>query len=377
MDSVHNISTPSDLIRQLQPILLQAQHKTDVSAIFEEEQDIPSNSTSLSNVLSGEEDLTNIQILQENSGLSSNIFPVQVNAILEYILTYMQSQNANAINSSDSFESFNMISDLDDQKKCIPKLQELLVLVAKMLKEQSEKNDFGYLSSAQTAGTSNQVLFNNNCNGSLPSSKEGTLNNMGINEKLTSFLVSECVKNNITLQSTQVSENNGSSLLEEAITELVQIAGSVKSNNVADAANFSGLEKVATTDSSADLLTLKLQDLQLAHDFLSEKFSKERLYYNNEITVKESELRNLKKNIMTKDEEIKKLKEENNLLKIDLKDSKPVSPYVDQAENINLLTSPGSITSNSSESINILRAEFKNQLNKIKDYYESELEKLR
>ncbi|OBA28562.1 hypothetical protein HANVADRAFT_61082 [Hanseniaspora valbyensis NRRL Y-1626] len=395
MERFHNITSSSDLIRQLQPILLQTKKSQSISLSGAIEDQGPSNSTTILTQQSDEDDddddddeeegdLTNIELLQEqNNFLGNGKIPIQVNVILEYILSYMEKQgkqNSSAIDFSNSYE---LISELEGDNVNVSKLQELLVLVTKIVKEQAEQINLGNSinnPSPQSARHSNLVLLDNISNSNLLSSKEGTLNPNNAIEQLTSLLVSECVKNNIILQSTQTGSANSYGLLENAIKELVQIVSSSSSNR--KDINLSNgtpkLEKISTNDSaSPELLALKLQDLQLAHDFLSEQFSKERLIYNNEVTIKERQLYNYKKANEDKDKEIESLKAQLQSLKSEMKEQKPVTPYSENDENINLLSSPGSITSNDSESINILRTEFKNKLNKIQDYYQAELEKLR
>lgn len=396
MDTFHNITSSSDLIRQLQPILLQTKKSQSISLSGAIEDEGPSNSTTILTHQSEEGDqddndddeeegdLTNIELLQEqNNFLGNSKIPIQVNVILEYILSYMEKQGKQNSSTIDFSNSYELISELEGDNVNVSKLQELLVLVTRIVKEQAEQINLGNSinnPSPQSARHSNLVLLDNISNSNLLSSKEGTLNPKNAIEQLTSLLVSECVKNNIILQSTQTGSANSYGLLENAIKELVQIASAANSNH--KDINLSNgtpkLEKISTNDSaSPELLALKLQDLQLAHDFLSEQFSKERLLYNNEVTIKERQLYNYKKANEDKDREIESLKAQLESLKSEMKEQKPVTPYSENDENINLLSSPGSITSNDSESINILRTEFKNKLNKIQDYYQAELEKLR
>lgn len=193
-------------------------------------------------------------------------------------------------------------------------------------------------------------------------------------DKLFSFLISECVVNNVTLKSTQNNNGNEYTILENSIKELIQrISTNQNDNNV----NDKGMVYSTVTDD--DDLKLKLEDLQLAHDFLSQKFSKERLHYNNDITIKEKQISNVNKQLKEKNLEIKRLNEAIEELKASKgNNSKPITPYNEDHENFNyIINSPSSISSNNSETINVLKTEFKSQLNKMRDHYEMELEKLR
>lgn len=384
MDTLNNITSSSDLIKYLQPILLQAAPQQSASLLesseHEHQQSTSCNTSDLifNEEYTDDEDLTNVQLLQESNTLMENgKIPIQINVIIEYILTYMEKQSPMHEVQQDCDNSYALISDLEKNPSSISKLQDLLVFMANLLKGQTNQMEaYSNVCSTSPPSTrhSNLVLMDNLV-GSGGNSRDFSVSNGTAIEELTSLIVSECVKNNIVLEATKVNSNEGYNLLDSAIKELVQKVADFKSKDISSGAESPNLEKTSTRDSSADL-ALKLQDLQLAHDFLSEKFSRERLYYNKEITAKEKQMLSYKKDAENMSNEIKNLKEKVEHLKIGAKEPKVVTPHFENDENTGLLNSPESITSNNSESINVLKTEFKNQLNKIRNYYEAELEKL-
>lgn len=381
MDTLNNITSSSDLIKYLQPILLQATPQQSAS-LFDSTGHEHSAGGNASDVILNEEytddeDVTNLQLLQESNSLENGKIPIQINVILEYILTYMEKQSPKHDFQEDCSNSYALISELEKTPNSTSKLQDLLVIMANFIKGQTKQMEvYSNVCSTSPPSTrhSNLVLMDNIV-GSGANSRDFSVGNGTAIEELISLIVSECVKNNIVLEATKVSSNAGYNLLDSSIKELVQLVADLKSKNINSAAESPSLERSATRDSSAEL-ALKLQDLQLAHDFLSEKFSKERLYYNNEITAKEKQMLSYKKEAQSMSNEIKNLREKMEQLKVGAEETKVVTPYFENEENTALLNSPVSIASNSSESINVLKTEFKNQLNKIRNYYEAELEKL-
>ncbi|KAL6934191.1 hypothetical protein ACO0OL_002731 [Hanseniaspora opuntiae] len=365
-----NITTSSDLIKQLQPILLHPEFNNYDSSALDEE-------------------ITNTKLLKSKS---NETIPLKTSLIIEYILTYMQSQRSldnediemssfttntmdpdyeddeSSLNNEND-DTFNIVSDLDSDLNNPTKLRKMLVFLAKSIRQISEdldnKNKLMMLKTPNSSRHSKLAMLDS------VNDKEIVSDDFPGYEKLISFLISECVVNNIKLHSAQDDNEDAYTMLENSIKELIKmIASKQDDHDVTDKA-------MVNSTVNEDDLKLKLDDLQLAHDFLSEKFSKERLHYNNNITVKEKQISNVTKQLKEKNLEIKRL---NDIIE-DMKaknNNKPVTPYSEDHENFNhIINSPSSISSNNSESINVLKTEFKLQLNKIRDYYESELDKLR
>lgn len=375
----HSITTSSDLIKQLQPILLHPELNYDSSAL--------------------DEDITNTKLLKSKA---NNTISLKTSLIIEYILTYMQKQPNKSLDNEDigmstfntniieqtleediedddassmgneNDDTFNIVSELDNDINNPSKLKKMLILLAKTIKQISEdlenRNNLIHMKTPNTSRHSNLALLDN------LNDKDVVMEDTSSYDKLFSFLISECVVNNVTLKSTQNNNENEYTMLENSIKELIQrISTNQNDNNV----NDKGMVNSTVTDD--DDLKLKLEDLQLAHDFLSQKFSKERLHYNNDITIKEKQISNVNKQLKEKNLEIKRLNEVIEELKASKgNNSKPITPYNDDHENFNyIINSPSSISSNNSETINVLKTEFKSQLNKMRDHYEMELEKLR
>ncbi|KAL6931249.1 hypothetical protein ACO0R3_002710 [Hanseniaspora guilliermondii] len=364
-----NITTSSDLIKQLQPILLHPEFNNHDSSALDEE-------------------ITNTKLLKCKN---NETIPLKTSLIIEYILTYMQSQGSmdnedietasfttntmdldyddeSSLNNENE-DTFNIVSELDNDLNNPTKLRKMLVFLAKSIRQISEnlenRDKLMLLKTPNSSRHSKLALLD------TVNDKEMITDDFSGYERLISFLISECVVNNIKLHSTQDNNEDACTMLENSIKELIQmVSNKQEDHDVVD----KGMVNSTVND---DDLKLKLEDLQLAHDFLSEKFSKERLHYNNNITIKEKQISNLTKQLKEKNLEIKKL----NDIVDDLKsknNNKPITPYSEDHENFNhIINSPSSISSNNSESINVLKTEFKSQLNKMRDYYESELDKLR
>ena len=372
-----SITTSSDLIKQLQPILLHPEFNNyDTSAL--------------------DEDITNTKLLKSRS---NDAISLKTSLIIEYILTYMQKQNMKTSDNEDigmstfntniieqtyeddvnddessisngNDDTFNIVSELDNDLNNPNKLKKMLILLAKTIKQISEdlenRNNLLLMKTPNTSRHSRLALLDN------LNEKDVIMEDSNSYERLISFLISECVVNNINLQSTQNNNENEYTMLENSIKELIQLISNNKASNTV-------INKdVVNSTVNDDDLKLKLEDLQLAHDFLSQKFSKERLHYNNDITIKEKQISNVNKQLKEKNLEIKKLNDIIEDLKSNKQNNKPITPYSEDHENFNyIINSPSSISSNNSESINVLKTEFKSQLNKMRDYYESELDKLR